>query len=212
MPSNVLPFPGHTASSNLGYKSGRSSQRGTRDTRSSVSTRNGGHSSHCDIACLVTPTAAATLEGPPAALMARFNALLLLMAHESSTALHESQATLHCESQVVLYDSTMSLGKRIKAARARLRPKLTQPELGAVFGITKQSVSQWERDETVPDLNKLPKLAEKLRIPLSWLLDGTGKPPAPDSLESQIETLSIADRAMLLTFIETMRRSRDRVA
>lgn len=127
-------------------------------------------------------------------------------------ALPESQALLHCLAQAALYTIEMSLGNRIKAARERLKPKPTQVDIAAAFKVTDQAVSQWERDETVPELDKIAKLARLLKVPCIWLLEGTGEPPAPDALEVAIEELKPSERALVGAMVETIRKERDRVA
>jgi transcriptional regulator with XRE-family HTH domain len=72
----------------------------------------------------------------------------------------------------------ITLGNRIRAARERLVPPMTQENLGAHFGITKAGISKWERDETVPKLDWLPKLRSLLRVSFAWLLSGNGPPPS----------------------------------
>lgn len=127
-------------------------------------------------------------------------------------ALPESQVLLHCVDKATLYNAEMSMGKRIKAARERLRPKLTQAEVGSRFRVTDKAVSAWERDETVPELDKIAKLAKLLKVPCIWLLEGAGEPPAPDALEVTIEELKPSERALVGAMIETIRKERNRVA
>lgn len=180
----VVRFPKHHARASAGagskgYKSGRSSWRGTPETRSTASTRKGGTSSHCDMACGVIPSGVASFSSPPAASIARFNASLRsLMAPKSSIALPTSQASLHCGDKAPLYNVDMTLGNRIKQARERLRPKLTQAELGAKFGISDKAVSSWERDKTIPEPEKWGLLRQTLRVTYAWLVDGEGPPPS----------------------------------
>lgn len=81
----------------------------------------------------------------------------------------------------------MTLGKRIKAARERLRPKPTQPEIGAIFGVTGQAVSEWERDDTRPEWDKLPLLRCVLRVTYGWLLTGHGSMPSPTDPQVLLE-------------------------
>jgi transcriptional regulator with XRE-family HTH domain len=134
------------------------------------------------------------------------------MAKNSSTALPESQAPLHCLHKAALYNIEMTLGKRIKAARERLRPKPTQGQIGAHFGVTDKAVSGWERDQTIPELDKIADLARLLRVPCSWLLEGTGAPPSPDALEVKIESLRPSERALLAAMIETIHKERESAA
>jgi transcriptional regulator with XRE-family HTH domain len=127
-------------------------------------------------------------------------------------ALPESQALLHCPDKAGLYTIAMTLGKRIKSARERLRPKPTQADIGSHFGVTDKAVSAWERDETVPELDKIAKLAKRLQVPCLWLLDGAGEPPTPDALEVAIENLRPSERAILSATAQALRQSRDKVA
>ena len=127
-------------------------------------------------------------------------------------ALLKSQASLHCTSKVPLYTVEMTLGKRIKAARERLKPKPTQTDVGNHFNVTDKAVSAWERDETVPEFGKIAELSRLLKVPCLWLLEGTGEPPAPDAVEVAIETLRPAERALVGSLIQTIRSQRDNVA
>jgi transcriptional regulator with XRE-family HTH domain len=127
-------------------------------------------------------------------------------------ALLESQALLHCAPKAALYTVEMTLGKRIKAARERLRPDMTQAHVGTHFGVTPQAVSGWERDDSIPELDKIADLAELLKVPCVWLLKGAGEPPAPDALEAKIDGLRPSERAIVDATIEAIRRQRDNVA
>jgi transcriptional regulator with XRE-family HTH domain len=134
------------------------------------------------------------------------------MGQNSSIALPESQATLHCASKAILYAVEMSLGKRIKAARIRLKPKVTQPQIAAAFNVTVQTVSNWERGENDPDLDKVAKLARILKVPAIWLLEGKGSPPPPDALESVVDRLDPEQRALLEAMAQTMLQRRESAA
>lgn len=102
----------------------------------------------------------------------------------------------------------MTLGKRIKAARERLRPRVTQAEVGTHFGVSDKAVSQWELDTSIPEVDKIADLAELLKVPCVWLLKGTGEPPAPDALEAKIDGLRPSERAVIDATIDAMRRGR----
>lgn len=127
-------------------------------------------------------------------------------------ALPESQALLHCIHKGPLYTIEMTIGNRIKAARERLDPKPTQAQIGKAFGVTVQAVSGWERDETIPELAKIAKLARLLQVPCTWLLEGTGAPPPPDTLEVRIQSLRPRERAMIGAMIDTLHKQHDDVA
>lgn len=63
----------------------------------------------------------------------------------------------------------MSIGKNLR--KARLERRLTQEALGVKLGIAPQTISKWERGESLPDAVLLPKLTEILGISLDRLFD-----------------------------------------
>jgi transcriptional regulator with XRE-family HTH domain len=145
--------------------------------------------------------------------MARLSAAALsFMEGNSSIALPLSQALLHCANKASLYDVEMTLGKRIKSARERLRPEMTQGDVAKHFNITDKAVSAWERDATVPELDKIAKLARVLRVPANWLLEGKGPPPSPDALESVMEQLDQESRSLLEAMAQTLLKQRGAAA
>jgi len=210
----IIRFPGRAhVRASTGYKSGRNSCRGTPDKRSTAKTRKGGTSSHCETACVVIPMRRANSAWPPARSIAIFSAVVLsFMVDNSSIALPISQALLHCADQAVLYDIEMTLGKRIKAARERLVPRMTQGALGANFDISDKAVSGWERDEAIPEVEKIAKIAKILKVPAMWLLEGRGPPPEPDGLESLIEGLDPTTRSLFEALARTLIQQRGSAA
>lgn len=69
-----------------------------------------------------------------------------------------------------------SLGKRIKASREALG--IDQRELAARVNVKQQTISKLETDKS-KGTYIAPRLAEALRVSLSWLL--TGQEPAAES-------------------------------
>lgn len=63
----------------------------------------------------------------------------------------------------------MSLGANIRELRKERG--LTQEELGKTLDMSSQTVSKWERDESMPDAALLPKLADALGTGLDRLFD-----------------------------------------
>ena len=61
-----------------------------------------------------------------------------------------------------------TLGKRIAQNRKNLG--LTQDQLAEKLGVTAQAVSKWENDQSCPDINILPQLAEIFNISVDELL------------------------------------------
>lgn len=61
-----------------------------------------------------------------------------------------------------------TLGKRIVSNRKRIH--LTQDQLAERLGVTAQAVSKWENDQSCPDINMLPKLAQIFGVSTDELL------------------------------------------
>ena len=60
------------------------------------------------------------------------------------------------------------LGERIK--NLRMNKNLSQVDLAKCFGVTKQSVSNWENDNIQPSVDMLKRLSEVLEISADCLL------------------------------------------
>ena len=85
----------------------------------------------------------------------------------------------------------MSLGSRIYEQRAS--HVLSQVDLADLLEVSRQSVSKWETDASVPDLDKLVKMCEVFGVSLDWLVLGkTPDPPpgAPPPAAVQLPALS----------------------
>ena len=64
------------------------------------------------------------------------------------------------------------IGKKISVLRKQ--SGLTQMELADRLGISFQAVSNWERGNTMPDISKLPELAEIFGVSIETILgDGS---------------------------------------
>ena len=70
----------------------------------------------------------------------------------------------------------MSLGTTI--SRLRTEKKLSQGGLADALGVSRQSVSKWETDASVPELDKLVKLSQLFGITLDELVTGEAPPEA----------------------------------
>lgn len=66
----------------------------------------------------------------------------------------------------------MSFGKRLREAREEAG--LSQEEIGRLFDppVTRNTVSNWERDENMPESDKLSKIARKVHRTTDFLLSG----------------------------------------
>ena len=71
----------------------------------------------------------------------------------------------------------MTLGERIVSLRKQ--HGLSQDSLAEAVGVSRQSVSKWELNASVPDLDKLMRLSEVFGVTLDELVKGASPPP-PD--------------------------------
>mgnify|MGYP002575603115 CR=1 FL=1 len=62
----------------------------------------------------------------------------------------------------------MTIGQIIAAERRKLG--LSQEQLGEKMGVTRQSISKWESDAALPELEKLIALSRLFRMPVGQLL------------------------------------------
>lgn len=66
-----------------------------------------------------------------------------------------------------------------KIAYYRRQGKLSQEELAARVGVSRQAVSKWELGEAAPDINKLLALARAFGVTTDHLLDEGAEPERP---------------------------------
>lgn len=59
-----------------------------------------------------------------------------------------------------------------RLSKKRKEKKLTQAEVAEQLNVSFQAVSQWERGETSPDIDKIPELADLYGVTTDWLLKG----------------------------------------
>lgn len=74
-------------------------------------------------------------------------------------------------------DCTMTLGKNIASRRHELG--LTQGQLAERLNVSFQAVSQWERDDTAPELSRLAEIAQALDTTPTALLTNEEKSAVP---------------------------------
>ncbi|HEY0835013.1 MAG TPA: helix-turn-helix transcriptional regulator [Azospirillum sp.] len=76
---------------------------------------------------------------------------------------------------------------------------LTQEQLAELIDRSVQTVSNMERGETLPTIDTLARIAERLRIPLRELTDvfDPGETIAPDRLPLEVELLQSSRRLSL---------------
>ena len=82
----------------------------------------------------------------------------------------------------------MTLGQRIQELRKGL--DLSQEELGEKMGISRQAISKWEADQTIPDLDKLIALSKLFGLTIGQLL-GVEQPLPPPAAPKSSQRLRI---------------------
>ena len=89
----------------------------------------------------------------------------------------------------------MTIGQTIAAERRKLG--LSQEQLGEKMGVTRQSISKWESDAALPELEKLIALSRLFRMPVGQLL-GIEEPAAPETESAPapepVEVQQLAER------------------
>ena len=63
----------------------------------------------------------------------------------------------------------MTLGNNFYTARKK--QGLSQEEVAEKFGVSRQTISKWELDETLPDINQSKKLAAAYKVSLDELIE-----------------------------------------
>lgn len=67
----------------------------------------------------------------------------------------------------------MTMGQRLLALRTRAG--LSQEALAERLGVSRQSISKWETDGSIPDLDNLVRLSEIFGVPLDALVKGSAE-------------------------------------
>ena len=70
----------------------------------------------------------------------------------------------------------MTMGQRLLALRTQAG--LSQEALAEQLGVSRQSISKWETDSSIPDLDKLVRLSEIFGVTLDELVKGETAPDA----------------------------------
>ena len=78
----------------------------------------------------------------------------------------------------------MTLGEKILALRTQ--KEMSQEELAAALEVSRQSVSKWETNQSVPDLDKIIRLADLFGVTVDQLVREGERPEPPESPEPQV--------------------------
>ena len=80
-------------------------------------------------------------------------------------------------------------GENLKTLRKN--KGITQEELAVRLNVVRQTISKWEKGQSVPDAEMLVKLAEFFEVPVSQLLGLRIEPEAqPDALAEQLSRIN----------------------
>ncbi len=71
---------------------------------------------------------------------------------------------------------TATRALRMKWARRRIRPRLSQKELAKRVGVSLKSIQLMERENGTQRSKFLDRVAIELKVSLPWLMDGKGEP------------------------------------
>ena len=71
----------------------------------------------------------------------------------------------------------MTFGEKLQKLRAR--EGISQDRLAELLAVSRQAVSKWERDETMPEAEKVVRLSDYFHVTTDYLLkDAPEEPPA----------------------------------
>lgn len=94
----------------------------------------------------------------------------------------------------------MNLGENIY--RLRTQRNMSQGDLADALEVSRQSISKWENNTSVPDLDKVVRLAQIFEITIDELI--TGRPAAPISTTSPPPTRTLIGIALLCCAVVSM--------
>ena len=97
---------------------------------------------------------------------------------------------------------TIYLSENIKSLR--LEKGLTQETLSEFLGVTSQSVSNWERGESYPDITMLPEIAGFFKVSVDELL-GVNRAEDEEEIIKELEAYdNIRDEKLKLELISIL--------
>ncbi len=98
---------------------------------------------------------------------------------------------------------TIYLSENIK--RLRLEKELTQEALSEFLGVTSQSISNWERGESYPDITMLPEIAGFFKVSVDELL-GVNRAEDEEEIIKELEAYdNIRDEKLKLEIINRLK-------
>jgi transcriptional regulator with XRE-family HTH domain len=94
-----------------------------------------------------------------------------------------------------------------KLAALRVAKQMSQAELGAMLGVTRSAVQQWESGKTMPQIQYLQEMSRFFGVTVSGLLgdEGNGR-SVDDALRELPKDISDALKASFLSTIATLKK------
>lgn len=112
---------------------------------------------------------AATAAAPPAALIARWIWLIVFTGDTPPFNLVSPYILDQVDVYRKEYPYPMSFGQNLKSLRTKRQ--ITQQQLADGIGVSKATISDWEKDRFSPELRRLDSIAEFLGVEKARLLD-----------------------------------------
>lgn len=81
------------------------------------------------------------------------------------------------QDELIQKETEQSIGERLYILRNQRG--FTQEDLAEKLAVSRQSISKWELDKTLPDVEKLIQLAEIYQVSMDYLVKGTGATSNP---------------------------------
>lgn len=100
----------------------------------------------------------------------------------------------------------MTFGEKIQ--KLRKESGFSQEELSELLGVSRQSVSNWERDNGMPEIEKIVRMSELFHVSTDYLL--TEKPESEQTADSGTEGLYVS-REMATGFLSYTKKKRRKI-
>ena len=89
-----------------------------------------------------------------------------------------------------------------RLSKKRKEKKLTQAEVAEQLNVSFQAVSQWERGETSPDIDKLSEIANLYGVTIDWLIKGENVNSPEINFDAPLSE-RLFDEGRMYTYIKT---------
>ncbi len=94
----------------------------------------------------------------------------------------------------------MKLGEKIMYARKKAG--MSQIDLADILGVSRQSISKWETNESNPDISKLTTIAKTLNVSTDWLL--SEEDITQDEIRTEEEDNAFADQKQYPEWVDRL--------